>query len=152
MRKVDKTLPEYVYIPRDLFEAGASGVMASRKAHSEDDHRYGYMPTLNKLDDEAIHHDASEDAKKYANKRPATSCQDVLEIALAYDKGADSVWRWLKMWKPYLHCCPEWDNLPIDRHDREFEACGCFTTKQKEFRRQAEGDWTRVLREDAENP
>lgn len=35
---------------------------------------------------------------------------------------------WLKIsyWKPYLHFCPEFDGLLIDKGDLEFKYCKCF--------------------------
>lgn len=36
-------------------------------------------------------------------------------------------YREIKHFKPYLHFCSEWDGLPIDKNDPEFEVCTCFS-------------------------
>jgi hypothetical protein len=42
-------------------------------------------------------------------------------------------WAEMRRWKPFLHWCPDWDFLLVDRHDAEFEACHCFKNKPSQI-------------------
>jgi len=44
-------------------------------------------------------------------------------------KTLEAEWKEINQWKPFLHFCPEWDFLLIDKSDGEFDACQCFPKK-----------------------
>jgi hypothetical protein len=46
-------------------------------------------------------------------------------------KTLEEEYREIHEWKPFLHWCPEWDYLLIDKSDGEFEVCTCFERDAK---------------------
>ena len=51
---------------------------------------------------------------------------------LAWDAALAEEYKEIRKWKPFLHWCPDWDFLLIDKGDSEFECCTCFKATNNE--------------------
>lgn len=46
------------------------------------------------------------------------------------EKAIESEWEEIHKFKPFLHFCPDWDYMLIDKGQEEFENCFCFDDNQ----------------------